>query len=486
MSLPSRRPTPLVPTGDRADLAVALDRAAGSRSIAGNTIEHFPDSPATLEAMLRWIAAAQQWVHLENYIIRGDHTGRRFAAALAERAGAGVRVRVLYDALGSFGTRRRYWNSLTRAGVEVRAFHPLLSPRPLDVLARDHRKLLVVDGGRAVVGGLCIGDEWAGDPRRGRQPWRDTMLAVCGPAAGVLDRAFGRVWARSGAPLPADELASDPEPCGECSVRVLAGVPGQARAYRAVQLLAAVATERLWITDAYLVAPPPLFASLLDAARGGVDVRLLVPGATDLPLIRAFTRVGYRELLASGVRIFEWQGAMLHAKTMIADRHWSRVGSSNLNVSSLLTNYELDVVAESGDLTDRLAAQFRHDLAFAQEVVLQPRRVRRAALVHVPAPQAADHPAVPPRVHKRTRYELGTVAVVAVRRVAGGIRRAMVATTALAFTVIGVLLLVFPRVMSLVIAGASFWLALGFGLYLIQRRRARDPSPLGEAEGDGG
>ena len=484
MSLPSRRPTPLVPPGERGDLAVALDRAAGSRSIAGNTIEHYPDSPAAIEAMLQWIAAARQWIHLENYIIRGDHTGRRFAAALAERAGAGVRVRVLYDALGSFGTRRGYWNSLTRAGVEVRAFHPLLSLRPLDVLARDHRKLLVVDGDRAVVGGLCIGDEWAGDPRRGRQPWRDTMLAVCGPAAGVLDRAFGRVWSRSGTPLPADELASDPEPCGDCAVRILAGVPGQARTYRAVQLLAAVAVERLWITDAYLIAPAPLFASLLDAARGGVDVRLLVPGATDLPLIRAFTRVGYRELLASGVRIFEWQGAMLHAKTMIADRLWSRVGSSNLNVSSLLTNYELDVVAESGDLTDELAAQFRHDLTFAREVVLQTRRVRRAALVH--APPAPDQPPAPATIHKRSRYELGTVAVVAVRRVAGGIRRALVATTALAFTGIGILLLAFPREMSLVIAAGSFWLALGFGLYLIQRRRAREPSLHGEAEGDGG
>src|SRR5207247_394493 len=116
-----------------------------------------------VEAVPAAIAAARRWVHFENYIIRGDATGRRFADALVERARSGVRVRVLYDALGSLGTSRRYWRRLTQAGVEVRAFHPLLTRHPLDVFARDHRKLLVTDGSWAMTGGLCIGNEWAGD-----------------------------------------------------------------------------------------------------------------------------------------------------------------------------------------------------------------------------------------------------------------------------------------------------------------------------------
>jgi cardiolipin synthase A/B len=457
-------------------LGLALDRAGGARLITGNTLVHYPDSPAALEAMLEAIGAATRWVHLENYIIRDDHTGRRFADALCARAAAGVRVRVLYDALGSFGTGRRYWGGLRRAGVEVRPFHPLFTSRPFEVFSRDHRKLLVTDGTTAVLGGLCIGDEWAGDPRRGRLPWRDTMLFVCGPAAAALDRTFARNWARSGAPLPSDELAAEAPSCGPSAARVVAGVPGQARIYRAVELLMAAAVERLWITDAYLIAPAPLYASLLDAARGGVDVRLLVPGTSDLPVLRNFTRVGYRELLHAGVRVFEWQGPMLHAKTMLVDRRWARVGSANLNVSSLLTNYELDLVAECDILAEALAAQFRRDLAASREVVLQPRRrMLPARLVGAPAVPAAD--AAAPVVHKRSGYELSAVAVVAVRRVAGGLRRALAWTAAAACAVVAALLLLFPEVMSITLALGATWLALTFAMYALQRRRAREEGP---------
>ncbi len=458
-----------------AELSLAIDRAAGARALTGNAIHHHADSPATLEAMLGQIAAARDWVHLENYIIRDDHTGRRFAAALADRAGAGVRVRVVYDAFGSLGTARGFWRRLRAAGVDARAFHPLFPPRPFEVVKRDHRKLLVTDGATAMLGGLCIGDEWAGDPRRGQLPWRDTMVTVRGPGAAALDRAFARIWRRVGdeVPLPPDELAADPVVGGDCAVRVVAGAPGQARIYRAVQLLAAAATERLWITDAYLIAPAPLFASLLDAAREGVDVRLLVPGASDLPVVRNFTRIGYRELLHAGVRIFEWRGPMLHAKTLVADQRWTRVGSSNLNVSSLLTNYELDVIAEDRGLADALAAQFRRDLASSREIVLQPRRMRLPArLVGAPATPPAD---VASRPHKRSAYELGAVAVVTLRRVAGGLRRAMAATAGLTLTAVGALLVAFPRVMSVTLAVGAFGLALGFAWYALQRRRAWEP-----------
>jgi cardiolipin synthase A/B len=459
--------------GARDQLTLAIDRAAGARPIDGNRLEHYPDSPRALEAMLAGIAAARRWIHFENYIIRDDATGRRFADALAERARGGIAVRVLYDALGSFGTSRRYWRRLRQAGVEVRAFHPLLTRRPFNLLARDHRKLLVTDGGWAMIGGLCIGNEWAGDPARGRRPWRDTMVAVCGPAAAALDGTFARIWRRTGPPLPPDELDADPAPCGDSTVRVVEGVPGRARVYRAVELLAASAAERLWITDAYLIAPAPLYATLLDAARSGVDVRLLVPGATDLPVLRSFTRVGYRELLRAGVRVFEYQGPMIHAKTMLVDRRWARVGSTNLNVSSLLTNYELDLAAECEDLTEQLARQFRRDLASSREIVLQPRRLRLPARL-VGQPAAGAGPGQGDTPHKRSGYELGAVAVVALRRVAGGLRRAIASTAALIFAGVGGMLLVFPRVMAIVFAAGAFALALAFGLYAFERRRTRD------------
>ena len=453
-------------------LAFAIDRAAGARPIDGNRLEHHPDSPRALDAMLAAIAAARRWVHFENYIIRDDATGWRFADALSERARSGVGVRVLYDALGSFGTSRRYWRRLAQAGAEVRAFHPLLTRYPLDLLARDHRKLLVVDGAWAIIGGLCIGDEWAGDPARGRRPWRDTMVAVSGPAAAVLDGAFARIWRRAGAPLPPDELESDPAECGSSTVRIVAGAPGRARVYRAVQLLAASARDRLWITDAYLVAPPALYASLFDAARAGVDVRLLVPGTSDIPVLRDSTRIGYRDLLRAGARIFEWQGPMLHAKTLLVDHRWARVGSSNLNVSSLLGNYELDLFAECPEFTAALARQFLRDLTSSREFVLRARR-RFLPPRLVEAPATAPSP-VPEQPHKRSGYELGAVAAVTLRRVAGGLRRTVVGTAGLTFVTLGGLLLLFPRVMSIILATTAFAIAFGFGLYAFERRRARD------------
>jgi cardiolipin synthase len=295
------------------------------------------------------------------------------------------------------------------------------------------------------------------------------MVTVCGPAATAFDAAFASLWARVGPPLAADELNADPEACGQVAVQAVAGVPFEGRMYRVTQLIAAAARERLWITDAYLVPPPTLYAALLEAAKGGVDVRLLVPGATDLPVLRGFTRAGYRELLHAGVRVFEWRGPMIHAKTLVADRQWARVGSSNLNVSSLLGNYELDLLTDDTATADQLAAQFRRDLQESREIVLQPRRLRLPPRLVGAAPESPQEPR-----GKRSRYELGAVAVVALRRVAGGLRRALALTAALVFLLIGILLLVFPRVAGAVVATLAFWLTLGFAVYGFGKRRARD------------
>ena len=450
-------------------LARALDRASAARLIPGNAVRHLPNSAAALDAMLALIAGAGRTVHFENYIIRGDRTGRRFAAALSEKARAGVRVRVLYDALGSVATRPRFWRELGRAGADVRTFRPLLTSGPFEVLSRDHRKLIVVDGTEAMLGGLCIGDEWAGDPERGRLPWRDTMVSVCGPAVAALDGSFARVWASAGPPLPPDALTPTAEPCGSTALRVIDGVPTQSRAYRAVQLLAAAAEERLWITDAYMVAPPPLYASIVDAAKSGVDVRLLLPGTSDIPIVRNFSRIGYRDLLRAGARIFEYGGPMIHAKTMVVDHEWARVGSTNLNLSSLLGNYELDIVAECDSLTEALAAQFRHDTAQSREIVLRERRRLPARLVHAPSPPVPPTP----MPHKRSRRELRAAAAIALVQVAGGARRMLAGAAAATFAVLGGLLLVFPTAMTVVLATGALATSLFLAVYAVARRRTR-------------
>ena len=458
----------------------ALDRATGARPIPGNIVRHIPDSSDALKTMLEMIASAQRTIHFENYIIQDDRTGSRFATAWAERARAGVRVRVLYDAFGCRSTSGGFWRELRRYGVDVRPFRPIWGSGPIEAFSRDHRKLIVVDGERAMTGGLCIGDEWAGDPTAGAPCWRDTMVVVCGPAVAALEAAFGRMWARAGAPLPDDETMPASDECGPAAVRVVEGVPGQSRVYRTVQLLAAAVTERLWITDAYLVAPPPLYVSFVDAARSGVDVRLLLPGTSDIPLVRIFTRSGYRELLNAGARIFEYRGPMLHAKTLVGDHEWARVGSSNLNVSSLLGNYELDLVAEhdGGGLTATLATQFLHDMAQSREIVLQARRrlpalppkLIDAAVTPVPSQTPASG-------YKRSLRERQAAAAVALMQAASGARRMLAGAAAAVLFLVGVSLIFFPIVTSTVLAigtlATSAWLA-GFALARRKRRRESD------------
>ncbi|HXV86617.1 MAG TPA: phospholipase D-like domain-containing protein, partial [Gemmatimonadales bacterium] len=375
-----------------------------------------------------------------------------------------------------------YWEGLRQQGVEVRALGAsLLSP--VRALRRDHRKYVSVDGRTALVGGFCIGDEWVGDLTHRRLPWRDTAVEVGGPAVAALDLTFERLWARLG-PAPATPAALPrADLCGTASLRVVDGIPGRLRTYRAVELLAASAASRLWVTDAYLVAPAPMFAALVAAARDGVDVRVLVPGHTDVPAVRALTRVGYRELLRAGARIWEWRGPMLHAKTVIADDRWIKVGSSNLNAPSLLANYELDVLLEDPPMATEAVAQFRRDLAQAVEITLQPRRLPGGIARRLPPTVAPTQP-LPATEHAPSATELSVRAAVTVRQVAEGARRSIAGVVVFTFLGIGALFVAAPRAMGLVVALASFWVAARAAAAFFARRRYEDeggstPPPRG-------
>ncbi|MEZ0335482.1 MAG: phosphatidylserine/phosphatidylglycerophosphate/cardiolipin synthase family protein [Gemmatimonadales bacterium] len=454
-------------------VASSINRAAGGRPIPGNQVSLLIDGPDSYRAMLDTIAGASRWIHFENYIIRSDSAGRRFAEALSGRARDGVHVRLLYDAIGSISTKRKLWRELRDSGVEVRAFHPI---RPLSLVSnfsRNHRKLVVADGARAVMGGLCIGCEWTGEAIEGGQPWRDTAVDIAGPAAAVLDQAFARTWEVAGGRLPDEDVAGRVAPQGSAEVRVIGGEPGRERTYRVVELLAAGSINRLWITDAYLVAPPRLFQALRDAARDGVDVRLLVPGSSDLPLVRNLSRIGYRDLLRSGVRIFEWDGPMLHAKTIVADTRWVRIGSSNLNPSSLLGNYELDVLIEDRALAEAMERQFRLDIARSREVTR--RRVRgpgriSAALPTALAREEPEIQIVPPR---RSRREVRRRTVIALRTIASNARRSVYLPISGLFVALGLLFFVLPTFTAYVFGALCGWLALGAGREAFRRRADR-------------
>lgn len=348
----------------------AMVRASDAPIVRGNSARILVDGPVAFSAWLDAIASARHWVHLENYILRDDATGRRFRDALIQKAREGVRVRVLYDAVGCWATPKRFWRPFVEGGVEVRAFAPLSLSDPLNFMRRDHRKVVAVDGVYASVGGMCIGDEWHGDEAQGIPAWRDTGVEVRGPVAAAVDRAFARTWAAAGAPLPPDEI---PDPAkipraGDVSVRVVEGEPGRSRIYRLSQFVAVGVERRLWITDPYFVTPPAMTEAFAAAARDGVDVRIIVPAYNNWPIVGGFSRAGYRPLLEAGVRLFEWEGPMIHAKTAVADGTWSRVGSSNLNLASLLGNWELDLAILDRQVASQLEDLFIEDMQSAVEL----------------------------------------------------------------------------------------------------------------------
>jgi cardiolipin synthase len=363
----------------------AFGRTSGAPLVAGNDVRLLKDAGQNYPAWLEAIRAARRTIHFESYIIHDDETGEEFARALVARAGAGVRVRVLYDWLGALGkTSRRFWRDLRAGGVEVRGFNPPRLSSPFAWISRDHRKMLAVDGQVAFVTGLCVGRAWVGDPARGVEPWRDTGIALRGPAVADLEWAFARMWALAGPPIPRADLPGEGSVtrAGDVGVRVIASMPGTAELYRLDQLIAAAGRRTLWLTDAYFVGTTAYVQSLRAAARDGVDVRLLVPGASDIWVLRGLSRVGYRPLLEAGVRVYEWNGSMLHAKTAVADGRWARVGSTNLNLQSWIGNWELDVAVEDKGFAGQMEDMYLEDLEHATEILL----TRRARVARIARP----------------------------------------------------------------------------------------------------
>ena len=364
-----------------------FSRTSGAPLCDGNRVVLLENAAENYPAWLHAIDRAQRTIHFEMYIMHEDAQGTLFAEALLQKATEGVRVRVLYDWMGGFGkTSRAFWNRLRAGSVEVRCYNPPGFDRPLGWLSRDHRKTIVIDSAVAFVTGLCVGQAWVGDPRRHLDPWRDTGIEIRGPAVADIEAAFAEAWATAGPPLPTNELGPPPSASGEVSLRVVATVPNTAGLFRLDQLVAAMARKRLWLTDAYYGGTAAYVNALRAAARDDVDVRLLVPGASDIPLVRLFSRAGYRPLLEAGIRVYEWNGSMIHAKTAVADSRWARVGSSNLNVASWLGNRELDVVVEDEPFAREMEEMFLRDLENATEVVVQRNRVRAPG-----APAARAH-----------------------------------------------------------------------------------------------
>jgi cardiolipin synthase len=414
-------------------------------------------------------------VLLENYIFDEDEVGDAFADALTERARAGVEVRVVRDWMGSRGgASRGFWRRLTAAGVDLRCYNPPRVDSPFGWISRDHRKMIAVDGVVAYVSGLCISRRWRGDPARGVPPWRDTGVEIRGPAVADVEQAFADMWETIGAPMPPGTLSrrEDIAPVGDVALRVVAGAPSTAGLLRMDQLVAAVARRSLWLTDAYFVGMTSYVQALRAAARDGVDVRLLVPSTTDVPLVRALSRAGYRPLLEAGVRIFEWNGSMVHAKTAVADGRWTRIGSSNLNLASFLGNYELDVAIEDDGVAGQMQEAYERDLANATEICLERNRVLPVG--GRGAPPLPRRRGLPPRGITGSRAATSAMrvanavgAAVTSHREIGRAESRVLVATGLILLALAIVATLWPRLLAVPLAVLGAWV----GVTLIWRAR---------------
>lgn len=350
----------------------------------GHRVRWLRDGREAFPAMLAAIDAAREVVHLETFIFATDATGQRFAEALGRAVERGVMVSVLFDAVGSWAASREFFATLRARGVRVRSWRPLSLTTPIARLVRrDHRKLLVVDGRVAWLGGINLADAWA--PREhGGQGWRDDAIEVEGPVARELASLHRSSFLSDGEPVGTEVgslfrrlLArfgrrSFPRMAprqGELPGRVHVGVLRQRRAIHRAYLAALNgARQSVLLANAYFVPDRRMLRALELAAQRGVEVQLLLPAHTDHDSVVWAGRATYGRLLDAGVRIAEWGGEVLHAKSAVVDGRWVTTGSFNLDRWSLRFSQELNVFVEDEALGGEVEAHLRRDLARAREV----------------------------------------------------------------------------------------------------------------------
>jgi cardiolipin synthase len=359
-----------------------LWRIAAADVSSNNRVRILRDGPATFDAMIELIERATTSVALESYIFRSDEVGKRFGDALTRAVERGANVRLLLDWVGARGTSRGFLRQLMRSGVEVQVFNRPGLRRWFGFVPRDHRKLLVVDESVGITGGVGVGREWTtGILKRHRSRWRDTAVVIEGPAAKDMISAFETMWRRT---VGRERRGShrflrraargshlDPSTHTPALVGIVEGEPLRLRVSRALQIQAISAERSIWIATAYFAPSPSEVEALNGAARDGVDVRILLPSRNDHPWVSLLARRYYRRLLTNGVRLWEWQGEMMHAKTSVIDGRWVRVGSTDFNPLGVAINYELDAVIEDPALGEQAEAMFLADLENSKEVGLR-------------------------------------------------------------------------------------------------------------------
>ena len=343
----------------------------GAPLATGNCVELLRNGAQIFPSMLSAIRAAKKTINLEFYIYWDGEIGRQFAEALAERARAGVQVKVILDAVGSTRMSQSLIDFMSRNGIDLEWYHPLRWYTLSRFNHRTHRKLLIVDGRVGFSGGVGIADEWLGDADAPNH-WRETMVRVEGTVVTQMQFAFMDNWVKSrGEILTGLDYFPELGPCGSHLTQVIKSSPSEGSS--TVKLLYVIsivsAQKSIYINNAYFVPDDDTIQALEGAVRRGVDVRVIVPGEfTDVPIVRQASRWHYEQLLRHGIRIFEYQPTMMHAKTMVVDGIWLTVGSSNFDDRSFRLNDEVNVNIYDEGIAAQAEAMFHDDLARSEEV----------------------------------------------------------------------------------------------------------------------
>jgi cardiolipin synthase A/B len=350
---------------DSSGFATAIYQSLGVRMEGGHRIELLQNG-AVFTGIEQSIRAARSSIHIVMYIWEKGAASQRLSRAIVERARAGVRCRLLVDDFGSPAFKKDVAGPLTQAGCDVRYFRPMPG---VDKLARNHRKLVIVDGTVAVTGGLGVRDDWLGDGVHD-EGWRDDNVRFTGPTVQLAQQAFAENWQEAGGPLlPADDFRT-PTQTGHSFAALVSSTasPVLTRSERLTQLMISAAKRRLWIANAYFVPSKAILDLIASKASAGVDVRILAPGKkSDSKTSFGAQHVEYGALLKKGVRVWEYQPSMMHAKTMLVDERLVSIGSANLDPLSLSKLEEVTLVVDDRAVAVQLERSFLKDCSHAKE-----------------------------------------------------------------------------------------------------------------------
>jgi cardiolipin synthase len=354
------------------DFVQTMHALTGASMSEGNRIDILKNGKEIFPSMLAAIKGAKRTINLEFYIYWDGDIGRTFAEALAERARAGVKINVVLDAVGSASMSRDLVLFLQRNGISVEWYHPLRWYTISRLNHRTHRKILVVDGEIGFCGGVGIADLWLGDAEN-KEHWRDTVARIEGPAVTQMQFAFMDNWVKSrGELLVGLDYFPQLEPRGTCLAQVLKSSPSEGSSAVKLMFIVSIvcAKKSIYLSSAYFIPDRDTMRALEGAVRRGVDVRVIVPGEyTDVPIVRHAGRFYYNRLLRRGVRIFEYQPTMMHAKTMVVDGIWTTIGSSNFDDRSFRLNDEVNVNVYDEGIAAQMEQMFFADLARSEEIV---------------------------------------------------------------------------------------------------------------------